>query len=223
MRSYTSEHSRVPYDGIRTWSAVTHGIGVVLSVLALFLLTIRAVPRGILPLISVTVYSLSMIALYMASTVYHAWRTSIKGRLILRKIDHLLIYLLIAGTYTPVCLIRLSGTPYGIPLLVAVWTMAAVGGVFTLFWIGIPRFLSSLIYILMGWVALFAIFPLYSVMDATEFFCLIAGGVTYSVGGILYALKWPGRDNPRFGCHEIFHLFILGGSILHFLMIWRFL
>ena len=222
MKDQKSEKKRDPYDGLRPWSAITHGIGAALSAVALVLLPVRFASLGTLPCFSVVLYAVTMISLYTASTVYHSWRSGVKVRILLRKIDHLMIYLLIAGTYTPVCLIRLRGTPYGLPLLIAIWTMAAVGGIFTLFWIGMPRFLSSLIYILMGWVVLFAIIPLYHAMDGTEFIYLLAGGVTYSVGGILYALKWPGRDNPVFGCHEIFHVFIVLGSILHFLMIWHF-
>jgi hemolysin III len=90
-------------------------------------------------------------------------------------------------------------------------------------WIKMPRMLTACIYIVMGWVAIFAIYPLYHVLSTACFALLLGGGLLYSIGGVLYALKWPGKNNPRFGCHEIFHVFIVLGSVCHFLMIYAFL
>ena len=95
------------------------------------------------------------------------------------------------------------------------------GLVLTLVWISAPRWLTSGIYLFMGWLAVVALYPLSQVLPAEGFFWLVLGGVLYTVGGVLYAVKWPGRDNPRFGCHEIFHVFIILGSICHFLMMYR--
>ena len=161
-----------------------------------------------------------MICLYTASTLYHCLNTSVPGRLALRKYDHCSIYLLIAGSYTPLCLtvLRDSG---GIPLAAAVWTLAAAGTVLTIAKLAIPRWLTSAIYLFMGWLAIFAIVPIYRALPPDGFFWLLAGGLLYTVGGVLYAVKWPGRNNPRFGCHEIFHLFILLGSAAHFAMMYQ--
>ena len=112
-----------------------------------------------------------------------------------------------------------ASSPAG-PLLLAIWLCAAAGIVLTIAKLDIPRWLTSVIYLAMGWMALFAIAPLSRVLPAAGMFWLIAGGVLYTVGGVLYAVKWPGRNNPRFGCHEIFHVFIVLGSVSHFILMY---
>lgn len=221
MKEKYSEQGRNPYDGLRPYSALTHAVGIVLALLALALLLHLTVYQSLRNVTAVTVYAVSMLCLYTASTVYHSLNTGVQGRLFLRKLDHLMIYFLIAGTYTPICLISLEGTLSGQVMLIAIWTMALLGSAFTLFWIKMPRFLTSLIYLVMGWIAIFAIYPLHQTMSTLCFVMLLVGGVLYSVGGILYALKWPGRNNRYFGCHEIFHVFIVLGSISHFIMIYQ--
>ncbi len=221
MKEKYGEQGRNPYDGLRPYSALTHGVGIILALLALAVLLHITIYQGAIRITAVTVYAVSMLCLYTASTVYHSLNTGVQGRLFLRKLDHLMIYFLIAGTYTPICMISLGGTLSGRVMLIAIWAMALLGGGFTLFWIGMPRFLTSLIYLVMGWIAIFAIYPLHRAMGPLSFAMLLIGGVLYSVGGILYALKWPGRNNPYFGCHEIFHVFIVLGSICHFVMIYQ--
>ena len=212
---------RDPYDGLRPWSAITHGVGAGLALVGTALLLVRAAGLGDWLLFALfAIYGLSMICLYTASTLYHCLRTSVPGRIALRKYDHCSIYLLIAGSYTPLCLTAL-GESGGIPLLAAVWTLAVAGMVLTIAKLAIPRWLTSAIYLFMGWLAIFAIVPIRRVLPDVGFFWLLAGGVLYTVGGVLYAVKWPGRDNPRFGCHEIFHLFILMGSICHFFLMYQ--
>ena len=209
---------RDPYDGLRPWSAITHGAGAVLAATGTAALLAQSAALGKWLLFGLfAVYGLSMVCLYTASTLYHCLNVSVPGRLALRKYDHCSIYLLIAGSYTPLCLtiLRHSG---GIPLACAVWVLALAGTVLTIAKLAIPRWLTSTIYIVMGWLALFAIVPIYRALPAGGFFWLLAVGVLYTVGGVLYAVKWPGRDNPRFGCHEIFHIFILLGSIAHFIL-----
>ena len=212
---------RDPYDGLRPWSAITHGVGAVLAGVGTVLLLVRAGQAGNPSLmILFAVYGLSMFCLYTASTLYHCLRTSVAGRIALRKYDHCSIYLLIAGSYTPLCLtaLRESG---GIPLLTAVWILAAAGVVLTIAKLAIPRWLTSTIYLFMGWLVIFAIVPIYKALPIDGFLWLLAGGLLYTVGGVLYAVKWPGRDNPRFGCHEIFHVFILLGSVCHFVLMYQ--
>ena len=221
MKEKYSEQGRNPYDGIRFYSALTHGVGIVLALLALAVLLTITVHRSALTVTAVSVYAVSMLCLYTASTVYHSLNTSIRGRLLLRKLDHLMIYFLIAGTYTPVCLISMNGMLSGRIMLIVVWSMALLGSAFTLFWIRMPRALTAVIYLVMGWTAIFAIYSLHTVMTPICFAMLLAGGILYSIGGVLYALKWPGRNNKYFGCHEIFHVFIVLGSIAHFVMIYQ--
>ena len=212
---------RDPYDGLRPWSAITHGVGAALAAAGTAALLLRAARlQDPALLVLFLIYGLSMFGLYTASTLYHCLRTSVPGRIALRKYDHCSIYLLIAGSYTPLCLTAL-GESGGVPLLAAVWTLAVAGMVLTIAKLAIPRWLTSAIYLFMGWLAIFAIVPIRRVLPDVGFFWLLAGGVLYTVGGVLYAVKWPGRDNPRFGCHEIFHLFILMGSICHFFLMYQ--
>ena len=221
MKEKYSEAGRNPYDGLRPMSALTHGIGIIFALLALGVLLHMTANMGTVTITAVSVYAVSMLCLYTASTVYHSLNTGVQGRLFLRKLDHVMIYFLIAGTYTPVCLISLEGTLSGRVMLIVIWAMALLGSAFTLFWIKMPRVLTSLIYLVMGWTAIFAIYPLHAVMTPLCFGMLLAGGILYSIGGVLYALKWPGRNNRYFGCHEIFHVFIVLGSICHFIMIYQ--
>ena len=214
------EKGRDPYDGLRPWSAITHGVGAVLGILATAVLVAGAAGLGdVWKAASFAIYGLSMTALYSASTLYHCVNTSVRGRLALRKLDHASIYFLIAGSYTPVCLTALRG-PWGWSLFGVIWGLALAGLFLTLTWINCPRALTSTVYITMGWLAIIAIYPIWLVLGFRGVFWLLAGGVLYTVGGVLYALKWPGRDNPRFGCHEVFHVFILLGSIAHFVMMY---
>lgn len=218
------EQGRDPYDGLRPWSAITHGAGAALALGGTALLLVRSVLLGlsIWHIISFAIYGASMICLYTASTLYHCLNTPVAGRLALRKIDHCSISLLIAGSYTPICLTILRGQgAWGWAILGVVWTMAAASCVLSLLWIGSPRWLTAGVYLLMGWVAIFALYPLSQSLSPRGFFWLMPGGLLYTVGGVLYAVKWPGRNNPRFGCHETFHLFILAGSICHFVLMYQ--
>ena len=218
------EKGRNPYDGLRPWSAITHGIGAALAVLGTVLLLVRSVTLGLdgWHIVSFAIYGASMIGLYTASTLYHCLRTGVRGRIALRKLDHASIYLLIAGSYTPVCLtvLRTVGA-WGWALFSIIWVLALAGIVLTMGWINMPRQLTAAIYISMGWMAVVAVYPLYQTVGWAGLSWLLAGGVLYTIGGVSYALKWPGRDNPRFGCHEIFHVFIVLGSVCHFLLMYR--
>ena len=214
-----SEKDRDPYDGIRPWSAITHGIGVLLALIgASFLLMSAHASEKPWALVAVAVYLVTLGSLYLASTLYHCLKTSKKGRIWLRKIDHLNIYYLIAGTYTPFCLLALGGV-FGTVLLIVIWSLAIAGTAVNLIWIHLPRWLTSVIYIVMGWIVIGAIYPLGRALGAGGLFWLILGGLLYTTGGVLYAVKWPCRGNPRFGCHEIFHVFILLGSIAQFVAV----
>ena len=210
---------RDPYDGLRPWSAITHGIGAVLSILGTALLLMRTADRP-LHFWAFALYGLSMTLLYTASTLYHSVNTTVSGRLALRKYDHCAIYLLIAGSYTPVCLIALHA-PEGWILCGCVWGVALLGIILSLLWIDCPRWLTSGVYLFMGWMALGALDTIIAALPTPGLFGLVLGGILYSIGGILYAIKWPGRNNPRFGSHEIFHVFILLGSLCHYWVMYQ--
>ncbi len=215
------EQGRNPYDGLRPWSAITHGVGIALGLLGTLFLLMRAFSLGGGLRITVcAIYGLSMIGLYTASTLYHCINTSVRGRMNLRRYDHASIYLLIAGSYTPICLLGLRGA-LGWGLFGAIWALAVAGIVLSILWIMAPRWLTAGIYLFMGWMAIFAIYPLSQVLPFQGMALLLAGGLLYTAGGVLYALKWPGRNNPKFGCHEIFHVFILLGSVVHFFLMYQ--
>ena len=218
VRTRHGERGRDPYDALRPWSAITHGIGAVLAVWGTLLLLFRS--ESSVQYFSFSVYGISMILLYSSSALYHCMRTGIAGRRRLRKLDHCSICLLIAGSYTPICMLALEDG-CGPALLIGVWSFALAGILLSLLWITAPRWLSAGVYLCMGWLVVFALKPLISVLPLVGMIWLAAGGVFYSVGGVLYALKWPGRTNPRFGCHEIFHVFILLGSVCHYINMYR--
>ncbi|MCC8122574.1 MAG: hemolysin III family protein [Oscillospiraceae bacterium] len=220
-RNVYGEKGRNPYDGLRLWSALTHCVGAGLALAGTVVLLVFAALGGCSAwhIVSFAIFGGSMVLLYTMSTLYHSVKISIRGRIVLRKCDHMSIYLLIAGTYTPLCLVALRNSGVtGWVVFGIIWRLAVAGIILTAFWIGAPRALTLGIYLGMGWAAVFALVPLYHVFPASGFFWLIGGGVFYTVGGILYACKWPGRNNKHFGCHEIFHVFIMLGSLFHFFM-----
>ncbi len=196
-------------------SAITHFAGLVLSVLSMPALLIHGAGEGYsrLQMAALSVFLLSMVGLYAASTAYHSFDLE-KGRnRILKKLDHIMIFFLIAGTYTPICLTALSGHG-GEGLLLKVWTVALGGTVLKQLWVTHPKWLSSVLYIGMGWLCLTELPNLLTRMERTGFLWLLAGGVFYTVGGVIYALKLKKLNelHPHFGSHEIFHLFVLAGT-----------
>jgi hemolysin III len=206
-------------------SAITHFIGMLMAMFSALPLLIRASdsPEKV-HVISLAIFALSLILLYTASTVYHTFDLSDKINRRLKKFDHMMIFILIAGTYTPICLIALGGKT-GITLLIAIWGMAVLGICLKAFWVYCPKWVSSVIYITMGWTCVLAFTPLMSALPLAAFGWLLAGGIIYTIGGLIYALKLPifNQKHPNFGTHEIFHLFCLGGSICHFIFMYRFI
>lgn len=205
-------------------SALTHFIAMILTILAAVPLIVKAArASGSFSAIAMSVFIVSMILLYAASTIYHTLDISEHVNKMLRKIDHMMIFILIAGTYTPVCLIVL-GNPVGYRLLALVWFIAIVGIVINALWINCPKWFSSMIYIAMGWVCLTAIKTIIASLTPGAFYWLLAGGIIYTIGGIIYALKLP-LFNARFknfGSHEIFHLFVMGGSFCHYIVMFQY-
>ena len=206
-------------------SAITHFIGMLMAIFAAVPLLIKAAhePSRIY-VISLAIYAASLILLYAASTTYHTFDISKKVNTILKKIDHMMISVLIAGSYTPVCLIVLKGKT-GIILLSIVWAIAIAGILIKAFWVYCPKWVSSVLYIGMGWTCVLAFTQILNNMSPAAFGWLLAGGIIYTVGGIIYALKLPifNSRHKNFGSHEIFHLFVMGGSACHFVVMYAFL
>lgn len=211
-------HSRIK-DPV---SALTHLLGAILSIFGLIiLLYYAAIYATTWHIVSFSIFGISMILLYVASTTYHWLKTSEDKVLILRKIDHMMIYVLIAGTYTPICIIVLKGI-WGWGLLIGIWTFTLAGILLKVFWFDAPRWLYTLSYTLMGWLVVIAIVPLYQAISLVALIWLVLGGVLYTIGALIYGTKWPRVNSEVFGFHEIFHLFILGGSFCHFYFMLRY-
>ena len=197
-------------------SAITHFIAFLLAVLA-------AREPDTLHVIAMGIFILSMMLLYAASTVYHTLDINEKVNRRLRKMDHMMIFILIAGSYTPVCLIALNGKT-GTMLCIAVWAIALIGIIVKACWITCPKWFSSVIYIGMGWLCVLAFSQIFEALSRPAFGWLLAGGIIYTIGGIIYGLKLPIFDakHKNFGSHEIFHLFVMGGSFCHFVVMYFF-
>lgn len=205
-------------------SALTHFIALILAVLGAAPLLIKAARRpDVLHVIAMAVFILSMILLYAASTIYHTLDINEKVNKRLRKLDHMMIFILIAGSYTPICLIALPRKT-GFLLCVLVWAIALIGILIKALWITCPKWFSSLIYIGMGWLCVLAFSQIFESLSRPAFGWLLAGGIIYTIGGIIYALKLPifNSKHKNFGSHEIFHLFVMGGSICHFIVMYCF-
>mgnify|MGYP003370370676 FL=1 len=206
-------------------SAITHFIAMLLALFSAAPLLVRTSLRsGSTSLAAMSVFICSMILLYGASTLYHSVNASGKIIRIFKKLDHMMIFILIAGTYTPVCLITLKGT-VGFLLLAAVWDIALTGIIIKACWISCPKWFSSALYISMGWICLSVFGTLWKLLPHAAFFWLLAGGIIYTAGGIIYALKLPifNARHKFFGSHEIFHLFVMAGSLCHFIFMFVYL
>jgi len=201
-------------------SGLTHLIGAVLAVFATVFLILRAVDP-VMPwhIVTFSIFGGGMILLYTASTLYH-WLPVSEGWIrFLRRVDHSMIFFYIAATYTPICLIPLRG-PWGWSLFGVIWGLAVAGIGMKIFWLSAPRWLSTVIYVAMGWLVLVGIYPLVQALSAGALFWLSFGGVVYSLGAVIYAFKWPNPIPRHFGFHEIFHLFVIGGTVCHFVVMY---
>lgn len=202
-------------------SGFTHLAWAVLSVVGLIFLVLTAVfnGEGAWDIVSFSIFGVSLILLYTFSSLYHLCNVSEKASAILRKFDHIMIYVLIAGSYTPVALGPLRGG-WGWSIFGVVWGIAIIGVFLTIFCFKAPRWITTSLYIAMGWVVIVAIYPMILAFQKANalgsLLWLLAGGVFYTVGGIIYGLKKPNFKNRYFGFHELFHIFVMLGSLCHF-------
>lgn len=210
-----NQYIREPINGL------THLAGALLAFAGLLAMVIKASSSGAsaLQITAVIIFGISMILLYSASATYHMVIAKEKVIDFLRRLDHSMIFVLIAGSYTPFCLISLNNIT-GWTLFIIVSFIAASGILFKLIWFTCPRWLSTTLYIVMGWIIIFAVFPLSKALSSTGLFLLVTGGIMYTVGGIIYAVKPKWLETKYLGFHEIFHIFILLGSLAHFLSVY---
>ncbi|MEG0391819.1 MAG: hemolysin III family protein [Anaerovoracaceae bacterium] len=195
------------------WSFKTHFLGIILSIIATGYLVFsqRAEDPG--RLITFGIFGISMIALYTCSSIYHYSKGSVEKIKRLRKLDHAMIYVLIAGTYTPI-LFNCLPSPKNIIFLSVIWALALAGIIMKVCWMGAPRWLSTVIYVVMGWAIVFDVRALMGLPKAF-LWLLVGGGLAYTIGAVFYIFKKPNLF-PGFGFHELFHVFILLGTALHF-------
>ena len=205
-------------------SAITHMIAMLAAACFAFPLIHKAALASATAVFSMTVFIVSMILLYGASTLYHSCDISTKVNKLLKRLDHSMIFVLIAGSYTPICILVLPHR-YGFPMLIYIWFLAILGIFIKFFFIFCPKWVSSIIYIFMGWTCIFAFGIIIDSLPAGAFAWLLAGGITYTIGGIIYALDLPifHKLPKEFGRHEVFHLFVMGGSVCHFICMYCFL
>lgn len=204
-------------------SGFSHAFGAVLSIAGLVILIVFAAMYGTAwHVVSYTIFGVGLILLYTFSSLYHLLNLKEKAMNVFRKFDHIMIYVLIAATYTPVCLTVLRG-PWGWSIFGVVWFLAILGIILTSVWLKAPRWLTTGIYIGMGWIVIIAIYPMIKIFESLNalnlLWWLVAGGIFYTIGGVIYGLKWPHLKNKYFGFHEIFHIFILLGSIFQYIFI----
>ena len=205
-------------------SAITHFIGMMLAVFAAMPLLAKAGMTGnSADVTAMMIFALSMVGLYGASTLYHTLNVTGQILKFFKKLDHMMIFVLIAGSYTPVCMIVLGGES-GYKLLAAVWGIALAGILLNACWVTCPKWFSSVIYIAMGWVCVFVFGELLEILSDAAFSWLLAGGLLYTAGGVIYALKCPifNSKHKWFGSHEVFHVFVMLGSACHFVVMYHY-
>lgn len=210
-------------------SGFTHLLGAIASIVGLvFLIIIPALysnEKG-WDIVTFTIFGVSLILLYTFSSLYHLLNVGETANRVLRKFDHIMIFVLIAATYTPICLGPLRGA-WGWTIFGIVWGLAIIGIILTSVWIKAPRWLTTILYLTMGWLVIIAIYPLITTFNRLNalpsLLWLLAGGIFYTVGAIIYALKWPPLKNKYFGFHEIFHIFVMLGSICQYWFIINYL
>lgn len=203
-------------------SATIHLIGLLLSIAALTLLVVfAAIYSTAWHVVGFSIFGTSLILLYLASTLYHFFHVTSKAKEIFKKIDHAMIHILIAGTYTPICLVAIRGA-WGWSLFGIIWGLA-ITGILLKILINIKPWISAMIYLFMGWIIIIAFVPLGKSIPSEGLWWLFAGGIFYTIGVLLLGLD---RIVPRtrwFGMHEIFHIFVLAGSFSHFWLMLKYI
>ncbi len=204
-------------------NAISHMAGSLASIVALTLMVVFAAVRAdAWHVVSFAVFGTTLVFMYTASFLYHGLRLSEKSLLVLRRIDHIMIFMLIAGSYTPLCLVPLRG-PWGWSLFCTIWGIALAGTLLKVYKKNLPRWISTFIYLGMGWLCVVAIYPLVQILEPAPLLWLALGGFFYSFGALVYSVKKPDPFPGVFGFHEIWHIFVLLGSACHFWLVFRYL
>lgn len=197
------------------FSGLSHLISAFIGVVILCFFVVQASIHGdIWHIVSFSVFGICMVLMFGTSALYHLYQGSDDKILQLKRIDHMAIFAMIAGTYTPMCLVPLRDS-IGWTLFAAVWGIAGSGILLKIFWIGAPRWLSTIIYLAMGWACVFGLSTMKATMPEASFDWLVYGGIAYTLGAIIYGTKWPDPWPKTFGFHEVWHLFVMAGAFSH--------
>ncbi|MCK5541350.1 MAG: hemolysin III family protein [Desulfobacterales bacterium] len=204
-------------------NSISHAAGAIASLVGLALLIVFSSLKGsVWHIVSFTIFGFTLVMMFTSSSLYHGLRISDAKLAIFRRIDHIMIFLLIAGTYTPVCLVPLRGA-WGWSIFGVVWGLALIGIILKIFFMNAPRLVSTIIYLIMGWVCVVAIYPIVTILQGACVAWLFAGGLFYSIGAVIYSLKRPNPFPGIFGFHEIWHIFVILGSFCHFWVVFKYL
>ncbi|MBI9104950.1 MAG: hemolysin III family protein [Spirochaetales bacterium] len=197
----------------------SHLIGALFMPVGTFLL-IQGSAKDLLSVVTLLIYGISVTLLFSASSLYHYMKKEENEKSIWRTLDHVSIFFMIAGTYTPITAMVLDG-PWRVSILAVQWGLVALGLVQKLIWLRAPRWLTTAIYLAMGWIAIVALKPLYDHTSMELILLLFGGGVLYSIGAVIYAMKKPNPFPGFFGFHEIFHIFILAATVVLYILVYR--
>lgn len=214
LHTWLEQGIREPFNGL------SHGAGALLAVVGLVALLLSAAGRP-WHVVSFAIYGASLVLLFLASCLYHSLRVPPERIRKLLVFDQVAIYVLIAGTYTPICLVPLRG-PWGWSLLGVIWGIALTGIALRIWWRRSPPWVPVALYLVMGWLAAIAAQPLAASLPASAPAWLFGGGVAYTVGAVVFASQRPRMWPGRFSSHELWHLFVLGGSACHYVTIYSF-
>ncbi|AHH12135.1 Conserved membrane protein (hemolysin III -like protein) [Borrelia hermsii YBT] len=213
-KKHKSYHASIPKNEL--FSSISHLIGIILSIIGTtILITLSINSEKYLHAVLFLIYGSSMILLYTMSTLYHMFAKGSKIKQLFRKFDHISIFILIAGTYTPPCLILMPNV-YGKIILIAVWGFAILGIIFKSIYINSPGWINGCIFILMGWSIIFGIKLIYEILPTKGFVWLGLGGILYTLGGIVYSTSKKLNPIANMRMHDLFHILILLASFAHF-------
>lgn len=212
-------HFFPPREPFNTYSHLAGGI---IALIWLIFLMQKAAGDPIGHKLAYLIYGVSVVLMFMSSAIYHTLNVGDRNKLLFQQIDHIMIYIIIAGSYTPICAIALDGG-WRLGMLLGIWIFALAGVFNKIFWMKAPRWFSTAIYLLMGWIAVI-IFPLlWDILPAGFLYWIAAGGIFYTAGAIIYGIKKPNPFPDTFGSHEIWHLFVIAGAFSHYWAIYFYL
>lgn len=216
-QSYDQARSAVesPKPLLRGWFHAVASVGALALTCGLLLQTYGDLPR----FLSMLVFGVSMITLYVVSSVYHLGSWQGRRYTFLRAFDHANIFLFIAGAYTPICVNLLSGW-VRVVMLAVIWTLALAGVVLSMITLRVPRWVTALLYVGMGWISVLLLPQIVAAVSLTPALVLIAGGLLFTVGAVIYALRWPNPAPRVFGFHELFHIFVIAGTMAIASVVW---